>query len=209
MCLCICIAQYLTTKLNLKMCQLLDYNHCNGRHKVDFKRIIPYIQIVLILIAAIIVFIVIDENEKGNAALTVIAIVAAILSLQQSIEANQKTEKALKLTEKTLKLTETEQKIRDLEKRLDLFYYPVYDYLTPITSLGFGNLNDKRADFTRALSFRYLAIGDTKEKLEKFLDKKGKTKEDSSEMKEVLKNDISTCEKAIQEYQKIIDKLNS
>ncbi|WP_048170966.1 hypothetical protein [Methanosarcina siciliae] len=176
---------------------------------MDFKRIIPYIQIVLILIAAIIVFIVIDENEKGNAALTVIAIVAAILSLQQSIEANQKTEKALKLTEKTLKLTETEQKIRDLEKRLDLFYYPVYDYLTPITSLGFGNLNDKRADFTRALSFRYLAIGDTKEKLEKFLDKKGKTKEDSSEMKEVLKNDISTCEKAIQEYQKIIDKLNS
>ncbi len=48
-----------------------------------------------------------------------------------------------------------------------------------------------------------------KEKLEKFLYKKGKTEEDSNELKKVLKNDILVCEKAIQEYQKIIDKLNT
>jgi hypothetical protein len=176
---------------------------------VDIKKIISHIQVVLIIIAAVTVFIITDENEKGIAALTVIAIVAAVLSLQQSIEANQKTEKALELTEKTLKLTVTEQKTKDLKERLNLFYYPVYDYQNSTIGLGFGNLNDKRADFTRAVSFRYLAIGDTKEKLEKFLDKKGKTEEDSNELKKVLKNDILVCEKAIQEYQKIIDKLNT
>ncbi|WP_410507090.1 hypothetical protein RSJ42_09635 [Methanosarcina hadiensis] len=175
---------------------------------MNFKKIISHIQVVLIIIAALTVFVIIDENEKGIAALTVIAVVAAVLSLQQSIEANQKTGKALELTEKTLKLTVTEQKIRDLKERLNLFYYPVYDYQNSITGAGFGNLNDKRADFTRIVSFRYLAIGNTKEKLEKFLEKKGKTEEDSSGLKIVLKNDISTCEKEIQEYQKIMDKLN-
>lgn len=174
---------------------------------MDSNRIIQNIPILLILIGAVIVFIITDEKEKDTAGLTVIAIGAAVLSLQQSIEANQKTEKALKLTEKTLKLTETEQKIRDIEKRLDLFYYPVYDYQSSTIGAGFGNLNDKRADFTRAVSFRYLAIEDTKEKLERFLEKKGKTEEDSSELKKVLKNDILACEKEIQEYQKIIDKL--
>jgi hypothetical protein len=39
------------------------------------------------------------------------------------------TENALKLTDKTLKLTEIEQEIRDIEKSLDLFYYPLKDYL--------------------------------------------------------------------------------
>jgi len=176
---------------------------------VDSKRIIQNIPILLILIGAVIVFIIIDENEKDTAGLTVIAIAAAVLSLQQSIEANQKTEKGLELTERTLKLTETEQKIRDLKERLNLFYYPVYDYQNSTTAAGFGNLNDKRADFNRAVSFRYLAIDDTKEKLEKFLEKKGKTEEDSSELKKVLKNDILTCEKEIQEYQKIINKLKT
>lgn len=176
---------------------------------MNSKRIIPNTPILLILIGALIVFIFIDESEKGAAALTVIAIAAAALSLQQSIEANQKTEKALELTEKTLKLTEAEQKIRDLKERLNLFYYPVYDYQNSTISSGFGNLNDKRADFTRAVSFRFLAIGDTKERLENFLDKKSKTEEDSNELKRVLKNDISICEKEIEEYQKIIDELNT
>lgn len=175
---------------------------------MDIKKIITYIAIFFILIAVVLSYENIEPSEKGTTRIAVAAILAAVLSILLSIESNQKTEKALKLTEKTLKLTETEQQIRDLEKRLDLFYYPVYDYQNLTTGLGFGNLNDKRADFNRAVSFRYLAIEEeTREKLEKFLEKRGKTEEDSNEIKRILKADIQTCEINIQECENTIHEL--
>lgn len=169
------------------------------------KILITYVTMFLVLIAALLNYNNVDQSEKSTAGIAVVAIVAAILSVQQSIESNQKTEKALILTETTLKLTETEQQVRDLEKRLDLFYYPVYDYQNSTTGTGFGNLNDKRADFNRAVSFRYLAIEkETREKLELFLEKKGKTEEDSNEIINILKADIQICEKKIEEYEHLI-----
>lgn len=74
-----------------------------------------------------------QSPDKPTAGLTMLAIVISAMSLWKSVniaeENSKQTEKSLKLTEITLEKTEIERKKRDIREQLDLFYYPLNDYL--------------------------------------------------------------------------------
>lgn len=105
--------------------------------------------ILLIAMGALISFL--SSTDKPTASLTFFALVLASITIWISIDASEEsskqTERALEITkntaheaqkqtERSLKLTEIalekavlEQKMRDLKECLDLFYYPLRDYL--------------------------------------------------------------------------------
>jgi hypothetical protein len=66
------------------------------------------------------------SQDKPTAGLTMLAIVISAMSLWKSVDIAEENSKQ---TEKSLKLTEIERKKRDIREQLDLFYYPLNDYL--------------------------------------------------------------------------------
>lgn len=74
------------------------------------------------------------SSDKPTAGLTALAVLIASASLYESAKTSEKNseqmEKSLKLTETTLEKAEIEQKKRAIKEQLNIFYYPLYDYIT-------------------------------------------------------------------------------
>ncbi|AKB45191.1 hypothetical protein [Methanosarcina vacuolata] len=80
------------------------------------------------------------SSDKPTAGLTALAVLIASASLYESAKTSEKNneqmEKSLKLTEITLEKAEIEQKTRTIKEQLNVFYYPLYDYITRDPSIN-------------------------------------------------------------------------
>jgi hypothetical protein len=96
------------------------------------KKKLDFIIIVAIILGSFMVYFI--STDKPTAALTIFAIILSAYSLAKSVniaeENSKQIEKSLKITEITLEKTELERKKKDVTDQLDLFYYPLNDYLT-------------------------------------------------------------------------------
>lgn len=96
------------------------------------NKILDFVVVISVIFDSLIVYFL--STDKTATALTIFAIFLSAYSLTSSVsiaEKNSKqTEKSLKLTEITLEKTELERKMNGVEDQLDLFYYPLNDYLT-------------------------------------------------------------------------------
>jgi hypothetical protein len=114
------------------------------------------------------------SRDKITVALPVLAILLAAFSTLISADSAQKsyeqTEKTLKITDNTLKLTETEQEIRDIERSLDLFYYPLRDFLDKhvIQSVSNYSISKIERELVNIGHYRYLATDETRKYFEKY-----------------------------------------
>lgn len=120
-----------------------------------------------ISIGSIIAFL--NSTDKPTTGLTMFAIIISAVSLWKSVDIAEKnskqTEKSLKLTEITLEKTEIERKKRDMREKLDLFYYPLNDYLVRGPTLSQCWQPDK---FDEIGFYRYLANNEIIEQFEEF-----------------------------------------
>ena len=116
-----------------------------------------------LILAILICFLIIPNNEKGTAGLSALASLIAVGSLIFS-------HRAFKQTDTTLIKTEREQQIRDIEKSFDFFYYPLRDYIEyPLKILSDDSLEKsprKQQDIENIAHYRYLATDETREQFE-------------------------------------------
>ncbi len=149
-----------------------------------------------------------QSPDKPTAGLTMLAIVISAMSLWKSVdiaeENSKQTEKSLKLTEITLEKTEIERKKRDIIEQLDLFYYPLNDYLVRGPTLS----QCWQPDIFDKIGFhRYLA---TKEIIEQF---EGFRKENYSHGREscnILTKSVNTEVKSLEkEHKKLKEEFDS
>jgi hypothetical protein len=136
------------------------------------------------------------SSDKSTAGLTALAVLIAGVSLYESAKTseinNEHTEKSLKLTEITLEKTEIEQKKRAIKEQLNIFYYPLYDY---ITRDPYVNECWQPSSLNKIGMHRYLANKEIIEQFEEFRNSGySYGHEPCNKLTESIKNEIKSLE---------------